>query len=397
MEFKQSSKLEALPKYIFGIINDLKREAYEKKLDVIDLGMGNPDMPTPPHIVDRLCDTVRNHPNTHRYPQAKGMPKFRKAITDWYKKRFDIDLNPENEALVLIGSKEGIAHLCMAYLNPGDYALTTNPAYPVHLNGIYLSNANVYSMPINPGNNYLPDLQAIPEDIAQKAKIMFLNYPNNPTTAVVEDLAFFKEVVRFAKKYNIIVCHDNAYSEICYDDYVAPSFLQVEGARDIGVEFHSLSKTYNMAGWRLGFMVGNPEILKPVEKLKSYLDYGAFTALQLAGVTALTESQQCVTDITHNYENRRDKFVGYLHKVGWKVPIPKATMYIWAPVPESYAHLGSLEFAKRLIKETGVAVTPGIGFGEHGDGFVRMALVTHINRFYDAHLRLKKFLDKSVV
>ncbi|MCP4482691.1 MAG: aminotransferase class I/II-fold pyridoxal phosphate-dependent enzyme [bacterium] len=396
MQFKQSSKIEALPKYIFGIINDLKKDAYAKKLDVIDLGMGNPDMPTPPHIVERLCDTVLHHPNTHRYPQAKGMPKFRKAITDFYKNRFDINLDPNSEALVLIGSKEGIAHLCMSYLNPGDYALTTNPAYPVHLNGIFLSNGIVHSMPIGPDNNYLPDLQAIPEDVARKSKIMFLNYPNNPTAAVVEDIAFFKEVVRFAKKYEIIVCHDNAYSEIYYDNYCPLSFLQVDGAKDVGVEFHSLSKTYNMAGWRLGFLVGNADIIKPLEKLKSYLDYGAFTALQLAGVSALTESQQCVADIRHNYQLRRDKFITYLHKIGWDVPVPKATMYIWAPIPKAFLHLGSLEFASRLIKETGVAVTPGIGFGEHGDGFVRIALVTHINRFYDAHLRIKKFLDKGI-
>ena len=396
LQFQQSSKIEALPKYIFGIINDLKKEAYEKNLDVIDLSMGNPDMPTPQHVVDRLCDSVLNHPNTHRYPQAKGMPKFRKAITDYYDTRFQVKLDPESEALVLIGSKEGIAHLCMTYLNPGDYALTTNPAYPVHLNGIYLSNAFAHSMPIGPENNYLPDLQAIPEDIARRSKIMFLNYPNNPTTAVVEDLAFFKEVVRFAKKYEIIVCHDNAYSEIYFDDYVPPSFLQVDGAKDIGVEFNSLSKTYNMAGWRLGYLVGNAEIIKPVEKLKSYLDYGAFTALQLAGVSALTESQQCVEEMRKLYQLRRDKFIGYLHKIGWNVPVPKATMYLWAPIPEQFAHLGSLEFAKKLITETGIAVTPGIGFGEYGDKFVRMALVTHINRFYDAQLRLKKFLAKGI-
>ena len=394
MNFTPSKKLQMLPKYIFGIINDLKKEAYQSKLDVIDLGMGNPDMPTAQHIVNRLCDTVVYHPNTHRYPQAKGMPKYRKAIADWYKKRFDVSLNPESEVLALIGSKEGIAHLCMSYLDPGDYALTTNPAYPVHLNGIYLASGQAYSMPICKENKYLPELHKVPEDIARKAKIMFLNYPNNPTAAVVEDLEFFKEVVRFAKKYEIIVCHDNAYSEICFDDYKAPSFLQVDGAKDIGVEFHSLSKTYSMAGWRLGFVVGNAEILKPVEKFKSYLDYGVFTALQLAGVTALTGSQKCVEDSVKCYEERRDKFLKYLDKLGWEVEKPKATMYIWAPIPEPYKHLKSLEFAKLLLKETGIVVTPGIGFGEYGDGFVRMSLVTHINRFHDAYLRLKKFLKK---
>ena len=392
MDFTPSKKLRELPKYIFGIINDLKKEAYAQKLDVIDLGMGNPDLPTPQHIVNRLCDTVVYHPNTHRYPQAKGMPKFRKAVTDWYKKRFDVDLDPESEALALIGSKEGIAHLCMAFLDPGDCALTTNPAYPVHLNGIYLASGEPYSMPICASNNYLPELDKIPEDIARKAKIMFLNYPNNPTAAVVEDLEFFKEVVRFAKKYEIIVCHDNAYSELCFDGYRAPSFLQVPGAKDVGVEFHSLSKTYNMAGWRLGFVVGNADILKPLEKFKSYLDYGVFTALQLAGVTALTGDQKCVEDMSKIYQSRRDKFVKYLHQVGWEVEKPKATMYLWAPIPEQFKHLKSLEFAKLLIKETGIVVTPGIGFGEYGDDFVRMALVTHDNRFHDAYLRLKKFM-----
>jgi LL-diaminopimelate aminotransferase len=392
LNFTPSKKLQALPKYIFGIINDLKKDAYESKLDVIDLGMGNPDMPTAQHIVNRLCDTVVYHPNTHRYPQAKGMPKYRKAVADWYKKRFDVTLDPENEVLALIGSKEGIAHLCMSYLDPGDTALTPNPAYPVHLNGIYLASGIPYSMPICKANNYLPELDKIPEDIARKAKIMFLNYPNNPTSAVVEDLEFFKEVVRFAKKYEIIICHDNAYSEICFDGYKAPSFLQVDGAKDVGVEFHSLSKTYSMAGWRLGFVVGNAEILKPVEKFKSYLDYGVFTALQLAGVTALSGSQKCVEDSVKTYQARRDKFVKYLHQLGWEVEKPKATMYIWAPIPEPYKHLKSLEFAKLLLKETGIVVTPGIGFGEYGDDFVRMSLVTHINRFHDAYLRLKKFL-----
>ncbi len=396
MNFTPSKKIQNLPKYIFTIINDLKKEAYKKKLDVIDLGMGNPDMPTPTHIINQLCDTVVYHPNTHRYPQAKGMPKFRNAVASWYKKRFDVDLDPENEVLALIGSKEGLAHLCMSYLDPGDYALTTNPAYPVHLNGIYLAGGQPYSMPILAKNNYLPELDKIPEEIARKAKIMFLNYPNNPTTAVIEDMNFFKEVVKFAKKYEIIVCHDNAYSEICFDGYKAPSFLQVDGAKDIGVEFHSLSKTYNMAGWRIGFVVGNSEILKPVEKFKSYLDYGVFTAVQLAGVSALTGSQKCVEEACKNYQHRRDKFVRYLNKVGWEVEKPKATMYIWAKIPAQFSHLKSLEFSKKLLEDTGIAVTPGISFGEYGDDYVRMSLVTHINRFHDAYLRLKKFMKTDI-
>ncbi len=392
MIFTPSKKIQNLPRYIFTIINDLKKEAYEKKLDVIDLGMGNPDLPTPSHIVNRLCDSVVYHPNTHRYPQAKGMPKFREAISKWYKKRFDVSLDPETEVLALIGSKEGLAHLCMSFLDPLDYALTTNPAYPVHLNGIYLAGGIPYSMPITEKNDYLPELDKIPEEVARKAKIMFLNYPNNPTTAVIKDKNFFKEVIKFAKKYEIIICHDNAYSEISFDGYVAPSFLEVEGAKDVGVEFHSLSKTYNMAGWRIGFVVGNSDILKYLEKFKSYLDYGVFTAIQLAGAVALTSSQKYVEENCKQYAHRRDKFIKYLEKINWHIKKPLATMYLWAKIPEKFISLGSLEFTKKLIKETGIVMTPGISFGEYGDEYVRISLCTHINRFYDAYLRLKKFL-----
>ena len=388
-----SEKLKRLPPYLFGAIDILKKQAYEKKLDVIDLGMGNPDLPTSEHIVERLCDTVRNHPRSHRYPQAKGMPKLRKAIAQWCKKRFDIELDPENEILALIGSKEGIAHLCMAYLDSGDVALVPNPAYPVHFNGIVLAGGVVYDLPLLPESGYLPDLGKIPQEIAEKARLMFLNYPNNPTTAVVKDLEFFKEVVSFAKKYNIIVCHDNAYSELCFDDYKAPSFLETPGAKEIGIEFFSFSKTYNMAGWRLGFVIGNANVLRPLEKLKSYLDYGIFTAIQLAGVVALTSSQECVRESVKIYQKRRDIMFEGLNKLGWKVEKPKATMYLWIPLPEKYKNLSSLQFAELLIEKTGIAVAPGAGFGIHGEGYVRMALVTHNNRFHDALLRLKKFLQ----
>ncbi len=392
---RYADRLGKLPPYLFGAINVLKQIAYAKKLDVIDLGMGNPDISTPEHIVERMCDTLKNHPRTHRYPQAKGMPKFRKTVADWYKRRFDVDLDPENEILALIGSKEGIAHMCMAYLNPGDIALAPNPAYPVHFNGIIMAGGQVYDMPLLPENNFLPDLNKIPLKVAQQAKLMFLNYPNNPTTAVVEDISFFQEVVNFAKEHDIIICHDNPYSELCFDGYEAPSILQVPGAKDICVEFHSFSKTYSMAGWRLGFVVGNSEILRPLEKLKSYLDYGVFTAIQLAGVLALSGSQKCVQETIKVYKQRRDMFVQGLNKIGWDVPLPKATMYLWAPLPENYKHMSSLQFAETLIEKTGIAVAPGIGFGTYGDGYVRMALVTHDNRFHDALLRLKKFLREK--
>jgi len=387
-----SKKLGKLPPYIFSIINILKKEAYSKKLDVIDLAMGNPDMPTPDFIIERLIDTVKNHPGTHRYPQAKGMPKLRQAVCNWYKKRFDVELNPDNEAIVLIGSKEGIAHLCMAYLDPGDIALVANPAYPVHLNGVILAGGKIHDMPLTAENRWLPDLTKIPEKVARRAKLMFLNYPNNPTTATVDDLSFFKEVIRFAKKYDIIVCHDNAYSEITFDDYIAPSFLQTTGAKDVGVEFYSLSKTYNMAGWRVGFCLGNSKIIAPLEKFKSFVDYGVPTFLQLAAATALNSSENVMKKTLEEYKKRRDKFCDGLNKLSFTVEKPKATMYLWAKLPEKFQKDGSLKFSEELIRKTGIACSPGTGFGKYGEGYVRFALVTHFNRFHDALMRLKKFV-----
>ncbi len=390
-----SKKLNELPPYLFGAIDVLKKEAHRRKQDVIDLGMGNPDIPTPPHIVKRLCDTVTNHPSTHRYPQAKGMPKFRETVAKWYEKKTSVEFNSDNEVLALIGSKEGIAHICMAYLDPGDIALTTNPCYPVHRNGIILAGGIPYDMPITEENNYIPILSDIPSDVAKKAKLMFINYPNNPTTAVVPDTEFFKEVIEFARHYNIIICHDWAYSELTFDDYRAPSFMEVEGAKDVGMEFHSFSKTYNMAGWRIGYCVGGSDFLKPLEKIKSYLDYGVFTALQLTGIKALTSSQKCVRDTAKEYRKRQIKLVDGLNSIGWEVTLPKATMYIWLRLPENFRDMGSLEFAEILIEETGIAVAPGIGFGSYGEGYIRLAVVTHYRRFHDALLRLKKFLKKG--
>jgi LL-diaminopimelate aminotransferase len=387
-----SDKLKRLPPYVFAVMKKLMVEAWSKKIDVIDLTMGNPDLPTPKHIVDRLVDTVEHHPNTHRYPQAKGMPKFRQAVCQFYKNRFDLTFDPETEALALVGSKEGVGHLAAAILNPGDVTLVPSPAYPVHYNGVILAGGEAYLMPLLEENKFLPDLTKIPEDVARKAKLMFINYPNNPTAAVVEDLKFYEEVLAFAKKYDIVIASDLAYSEICFDGYKAPSFLQVPGARDLAVEFGSFSKTYNMAGWRIGYVVGNARILEYLEKFKSYLDYGVFTALQLAGVAALTGPQDCVADICKVYQKRRDVMVEGMNKLGWKVNNPKATMYLWAPIPDKFKQMKSLEFCEFLLKETGIAVSPGNGFGDYGEGYVRLALVTHDNRFHDALLRLKKLL-----
>lgn len=391
-----ADKLEKLPPYIFSRINKLKLEVYAKNLDVIDLVMGNPDIPVSKKIIDRLCDTVINHPKTHRYPQAKGMPKFRKTVADWFYRRFGVKLDPETEVLALVGSKEGVGHLCMAILNPNDLAIIPDPGYPVYYNGVILANGRVYQMPILEQNEYLPELEKIPTKILREAKIMFLNYPNNPTGAVIKDISFFKEVIKFAKKYNIIIVHDNAYSELTFDGYTAPSFLEIEGAKDVGVEFHSFSKTYSMAGWRIGFVVGNRDIIRYLEKFKSFIDYGVATFIQLAAVVALTESDDYVKEMRKIYQERRDKFIKELYKIGWQIEKPLGTMYLWAKLPEKFRKVGSLEFCVSLLNETGVAISPGSGFGKYGEGYVRMALVTHINRFHDAALRFKKFFQKTI-
>jgi LL-diaminopimelate aminotransferase len=386
-----SKNLAKLPPYLFTKINQIKKEAYNKNLDVIDLGMGNPDLPTPHHIVDRLCDTVKHHKSTHKYPQAKGMPKFRKTITEWMSRRFGVDLDPENEVLTLIGSKEGIAHLCMSYLNPGDLVLVCDPAYPVHFNGVILAGGKIYSMPLLEKNSFLPDFTSIPQKTAQKAKIMFLNYPNNPTAAVVEDNSFWKEAIKFCKKYNILLISDNAYSELTFGDYCAPSIFEFSGAKDVALEFHSFSKTFNMAGWRLGWVCGAKKLLSQLEKFKSFLDYGSASFMQLAGVAALNGPQDCVRELSNIYERRMKKMIQGLGKFGWKAKETKGTMYIWVGLPDCLAKEGSLLVAENLVKETGVVVSPGVGFGKYGEGYVRMSLVTHDKRFHDALLRIGKF------
>jgi LL-diaminopimelate aminotransferase len=394
IKIKPSHNLELLPPYLFTKINQLKKEAYEKKLDVIDLGMGNPDHPTAPHIIDRLCDTVKHHKNTHKYPQAKGMPKFRKTVADWMEKRFGVHLNPEDEILSLIGSKEGIAHLCMAYLNPGDIALVCDPAYPVHFNGPILAGAKIHSMPLLEKNSYLPDFSKIPQKIARKARIMFLNYPNNPTAAIVEDNNFWKEAIKFCKKNNILLISDNAYSEITFGDYRAPSIFEFSGAKDTALEFHSFSKTFNMAGWRLGWVCGSKKLLYPLEKLKSFLDYGSPTFMQLAGVAALTGGDSYIKETAAIYQRRMKKMSHGLNKIGWKAPETKATMYLWAELPDFLKKEGTLSVCEKLLKETGVAISPGAGFGKHGEGYVRISLVTHDRRFHDALLRIAEFTKK---
>ncbi|MDR3124935.1 MAG: LL-diaminopimelate aminotransferase [Endomicrobium sp.] len=391
INIKPSKNLAKLPPYLFTKINQLKKEAYDKNVDVIDLGMGNPDLPTPNHIIERLCDTIKHHKNTHKYPQAKGIPKFRKAITEWMARRFGVELNPENEVLSLIGSKEGIAHLCMSYLNPGDYVLVCDPAYPVHFNGVSLVDAKMHFMPLLEKNNFLPDFTKIPESVAKKSKIMFLNYPNNPTAAVVEANNFWKEAIKFCKKYNILLVSDNAYSELTFGHYCAPSIFEFPEAKDVALEFHSFSKTFNMAGWRLGWVCGARQLLYPLEKFKSFLDYGAPMFIQLAGVAALNGPQSYVQELSKIYERRMKKMVFGLQKFGWNVHPTKGTMYVWAKLPDKMLKEGSLNIAEKLVRDTGVVVSPGIGFGKHGEGYIRMALVTHDKRFHDALLRIGKF------
>ncbi|MEN3014146.1 MAG: LL-diaminopimelate aminotransferase [Endomicrobiia bacterium] len=386
-----SKKLQQLPPYLFASINKLKLEAYKKNLDVIDLSMGNPDFPPDKEIIKRLCETVLEHPKTHRYPQAKGMPKFRNAIAEWFLKRFSVKLDPEREVLALIGSKEGVGHLCMAFLDPNDYTLIPDPSYPVYFNATILAGGIPYLFKIFPENNYLPDFGKIPQKIVDKAKIIFLNYPNNPTAAVVEDENFFKEAIRFAKKNNLILCYDNAYSEITFDGYVAPSILQFDGAKDVAVEFYSFSKTFSMAGWRVGFVVGNEYIISQLEKFKSFIDYGVATFIQLAAVKALLDYDRIVPEVKKIYQTRRDIMIKEFKKIGWEVPSPKGGMYLWCKLPEKITdELGSLKFAEKLLVETGVAVAPGVGFGPNGEGYIRLALVTANNRFHDAALRFKK-------
>ncbi len=393
---QEADRMKNLPMYLFTIIDEMKKEALSRGLDVIDLGMGNPDQPTPDHIVKELCARVQTTEN-HRYSRyiEPSEVSLRKAIAKWYKQRFNVNLKPEEEVLPLIGSKEGIAHISLAFLNNDDIALVPNPAYPVHFNGVIIAGGILHSIPISQESGYLPDLDKIPAKIAKKTKLMFLSYPNNPTTAIAPK-SFFKKAVLFAKKYKIILVHDLAYSDIAFDGYRAPSMLEIPGAKDICVEFHSLSKSYNMAGWRMGFAVGNAEILKSLAKTKGYIDFGLFKPIQYATIKALTGSQTCVKKLVKTYEKRRNVMVAALREIGWDVPTPKATFYLWARIPEKYRNLTSMEFVSLLIKEVGIVVSPGTGFGEGGEGYVRFALVEPEDRLIKAVRKIKKVLEMDV-
>lgn len=391
----EANRMKRLPLYLFTIIDRLKNEAKKKGIDVIDLGMGNPDQPTPKHIVDELCKQARK-PENHRYPRPNepAEKKLKEAIASWYKNRFNVDLDPEHEVLPLIGSKEGVAHLSLAFLNHDDIALVPSPAYPVHFNGVIMAGGILYNIPMSEENGFRPDLESIDRDILKKAKMLFLSYPHNPTSAVV-DLDFYKGVIKWAKDKDIIIASDLAYSDIVYGGYKAPSMLQVKGAKEKTIEFHTLSKSYNMAGWRIGYAVGSKDIIASLAKTKSYIDFGIFRPIQYAAIKALTASQDSVKKTVKLYKKRIDIFVDGLNKIGWKVSKPKATFYVWAKIPMKYDALTSMEFAELLVNEAGVVTAPGTGFGEHGEGYVRFALVEDEKRLKVALQRIRKVLTMS--
>lgn len=386
-------RIERLPPYVFNITSELKMAARRRGEDIIDMSMGNPDGPTPKHIVDKLIE-VASRPDTHGYSVSKGIPRLRRAISGWYERRYGVQIDPNTEAIVSIGSKEGLAHLMLATLDRGDTVLVPNPSYPIHIYGAVIAGANIRSVPMTPGLDFFEEIERAVRESIPKPKMMILGFPSNPTAQCV-DLSFFERVVALAKEHNILVVHDLAYADITFDGYVAPSIMQVEGARDVAVEFFTMSKSYNMAGWRVGFMVGNRELVNALARIKSYHDYGTFTPIQVAAIAALEGPQECVGRVVEQYQNRRDVLAKGLHEAGWMVDVPKATMYIWAKIPESYQAAGSLEFSKRLLAEARIAVSPGIGFGEYGENYVRFALIENEQRTRQAVRGIKEMFRKD--
>ncbi len=386
----QFARLDRLPPYVFAQVNEIKMEARRAGQDIIDLGMGNPDLATPQHIVDKLVESARKAHN-HRYSASMGITKLRHAICAWYKRRFDVDLDPETEAIVTIGVKEGMSHLVLVTIRPGDVVLTPNPTYPIHPYSAIIAGGDVRGIPLGPGQDFFDNLVHATRQSWPRPKLLILSFPHNPTTETV-DLDFFQKIVDFAHEHQMMVIHDFAYADLVYDDYQAPSLLQARGARDVGVEFFSMSKSYSMAGWRVGFCVGNRETIFALRRIKSYLDYGIFQPIQIAAIIALNGDQQCVADIRDTYRSRRDTLITGLNRIGWDVASPKGTMFVWAKIPEKYRHMGSVEFSKFLIKEAQVAVSPGLGFGEYGDEFVRFALIENNMRTNQAIRGIRKVL-----
>ena len=384
---KDFSRIERLPRYVFEEINQLKIQARHDGKDIIDFGMGNPDQATPDFIVNKLTETV-NKKETHRYSQSKGIPRLRKAISDWYDRKYNVSIDPENEAIVTMGSKEGLGHLALATMDKGDVILVPNPSYPIHPFGFIIAGADIRHVPIGPGIDFFNQLEEAIANTFPKPRMLVLNFPSNPTTECV-DIDFFEQVVEIAKKNEIWVIHDLAYADLCFDDYKAPSFLEVKGAKDIGVEFFTLSKSYNMPGWRVGFCCGNKDLIGALSRVKSYYDYGLFTPIQVASIVALNEGDQEVNKIRDMYKERRDVLCNGLNKIGWEVEKPKATMFVWAKIPDKFK-MKSIEFSKLLLNECDVAVSPGIGFGQYGDSYVRFSLIENRQRINQAVKGIKK-------
>jgi alanine-synthesizing transaminase len=392
-EMNDFHRIKRLPPYVFGIVNDLKAAARARGEDIIDFGMGNPDQPTPQHIVDKLCEAAQRG-DTHRYSLSKGIPRLRKAICDWYRRRYDVNLDPETQAIVTIGSKEGIAHLALACVGPGDTVLVPNPTYPIHPYGFIIAGADVRHVPMQTDVGFFAELEDAIHASWPRPKMLVLSFPSNPTAHCV-DLAFFEKVIAIAKEHNIWVVHDLAYADIVFDGLKVPSILQVPGAEEIAVECYSLSKSYNMPGWRVGFMCGNETLVAALARLKSYLDYGMFTPIQVAAIAALEGPQECVAEIRDMYQSRRDVLCDGLNNAGWPVERPKATMFVWARIPDAYREMGSLEFAKKLIRDAKVAAAPGIGFGEYGDDYVRFGLIENEHRIRQAVRGIRDMLRKD--
>lgn len=389
---REFSRIKRLPPYVFSIVTSMKIEARRRGEDIIDLGMGNPDLPSPPHVVEKLAEAARN-PRNHRYSASKGITKLRAAIVDWYKRRYHVDLDPETEAVVTIGAKEGLSHLSLATISPGDVVMTPNPTYPIHPYSVIIVGGETRGIPLREDNDFFEDMCNAYKQIWPRPKMLIISFPHNPTTAVV-DIGFFKKVVDFARDNDIMVVHDLSYADLVFDGYTAPSFLQVPGAKDVGVEFFSVSKSYNMPGWRVGFCVGNKEMVGALIKIKSYLDYGVFQPIQIASILALNGPQDCVRETVETYKRRRNALINGLGRIGWPVKKPLGTMFVWARIPEPFRNLGSLEFSKLLLTEGKVAVSPGVGFGEYGDEYVRFALVENEHRIRQAVQGIKRVLSR---
>ena len=386
-------RIKRLPPYVFDIVNQLKMEERRRGEDIIDFGMGNPDQPAPDHVIEKLVEAAKRK-DTHRYSMSRGIPRLRKAMSDWYKRRYNVDIDPDTETIVTLGSKEGLAHLAMAVVDKGDAVLVPNPAYPIHPFGFIIAGADVRHVPIGPDVDFFEELDHAVRNTWPRPKFLLLNFPSNPTTQCVE-LPFFEKVIEFAREHELWVIQDLAYADLVFDGYKAPSILQVAGAKDIAVEFYTLSKSYNMPGWRVGFMTGSAVLVKALARLKSYLDYGMFTPIQVAAISALEGDQSCVAVICETYRQRRDVLCDGLNSVGWMVEKPRATMFVWAPIPEQYQVIGSLEFAKKLLLEAKVAVSPGIGFGEYGDKFVRFGLIENEHRTRQAIRGIRAMFKKD--